>query len=72
MKQFGIRITLPEESTMAKNHLLGEDWESYRWYSTAQARDLAYQDMMSQPSNYREGDTIQQVLHKIERTGNDA
>ncbi len=69
MKQFGIRITLPEDSTMNKDHLLGKDWESYRWYSTVEERDRAYDDMMSQPSNYREGDIVQQVLHKIERTG---
>ncbi len=72
MKQFGIRITIPDDSTMAKDHLLGKDWESYRWYSSAAARDHAYEEMMSQPFNYREGDTIQQILHKIERTGNTA
>jgi uncharacterized protein YbaA (DUF1428 family) len=72
MQQYGIRITIPSSSTMTKDHLLGKDWESFRWYSSKEARDHAYEDMMSQPYNYRQGDTIQQVLEKVERSGTPA
>lgn len=66
MKKFGIRVTLPESSTLNKAHLFDEGWESYRWYDSSAERDRAYEDMMRQPSNYRKGDTIQQVLSKVE------
>ncbi len=66
-KKYGIRITLPESSTLLKNHLLGENWEYFRWYSTPEERDAAYEDMLQQPANYRQGDTIQQILNKVER-----
>ena len=39
MKRFGIRITLPEGDPMGKSHLLGEDWESFRWYETEEQRE---------------------------------
>ncbi|MGF1547947.1 MAG: hypothetical protein ACFCUG_11535 [Thiotrichales bacterium] len=65
-KRFGIRITLPPESTLLKDHLLGPDWASYRWFETRAARDHAYDEMRQQPYNYRKGDTIQQILNKVE------
>ncbi len=68
-KNFGIRVTLPETSCMNMDHLLGKDWESFRWYTTASERDLAYTDMLTPPSNYRylEDAKISQVLEKVER-----
>ncbi len=68
MKKYGIRITLPENSTLLKSHLLGENWEYFRWYNTPEERDAAFEDMQRQPGNYRKGDTIQQILNKVERT----
>lgn len=65
-KQFGIRITLPKSSAMRFDHLLGKDWESFRWYDNAEQRDHAFEDMMSQPRNYRDSDTISQRLEKVE------
>ena len=62
--KFGIRITLPKENTMAKDHLLGKNWEHFRWYSSAEKRDAAFIDMQRQPENYRIGDTIRQILEK--------
>ena len=41
MKNFGIRITLPEDDPMRAEHLLGPDWEGFRWYDTAEERDDA-------------------------------
>lgn len=68
MKQYGIRVTLPESSTLGMEHLLGENWEYFRWYPAAEERDHAFDEMSSQPSNYRKGDIIQQILHKVDRT----
>ncbi len=67
MQEYGIRITIPSNSTMTKAHLLGKDWESFRWYSSEEARDRAFEQMQEQPYNYRKGDTIQQILEKVER-----
>lgn len=67
-KRFGIRITLPSNSTLQFNHLLGKDWETFRWYSSENERDDAFLDMQSQPSNYRKGDIISQCLEKVEKT----
>lgn len=66
-RKFGIRITLPEGNTMAMEHLLGKDWESFRWFPSAEKRDSAFDDMQCQPRNYRIGDTIRQVLQKIDK-----
>ena len=65
--KFGIRVTLPEGNTMAMEHLLGEDWEYFRWFSSAEKRDTAFTDMQRQPRNYRIGDTIKQVLQKVDK-----
>lgn len=67
MKQFGIRVTLPKGDTMAAGHLLGEHWESFRWYPTAAERDLALREMQRELPNYPKGDDITQVLEKVER-----
>ncbi|HID83335.1 MAG TPA: hypothetical protein EYH06_09010 [Chromatiales bacterium] len=67
MKQYGIRITLPEDSTMAMAHLLGDNWEAFRWFDTAEERDRNFKEMQRQPYNYRIGDNIQQILNKVER-----
>ncbi|MGV6818575.1 MAG: hypothetical protein ACWA44_15075 [Thiotrichales bacterium] len=69
MKKFGIRVSLPESSTLNKSHLFDANWEAFRWYDTAEARDEAFEAMQSQPSNYRKGDIIQQVLTKVEASG---
>ena len=67
MKAYGIRITLPEDSTLRMSHLLGKGWETFRWFSTTEERDRIYQEMQRQPENYRIGDTIQHILEKVER-----
>lgn len=66
-KKYGIIISLPETSTMLSEHLLGENWHSYRWFDNVESRDNHYLKMQEQPSNYREGDTIQQQLEKVDR-----
>ena len=67
MKRFGIKMTLPEGDPMRKPHLLGEDWEGFRWYATAAERDRAYEDMSRKHPYYRIGDTASLVLSKVER-----
>ncbi len=67
MQKFGIRISLPESSTMTREHLLGKNWEAFRWFETEQEREAAFIDMSKQPGNYRKGDDIQQILERIER-----
>jgi hypothetical protein len=66
-KKYGIRITLPPDDFLNAPHLLGEGWEGYRWYDTADERDRAYADMLRQPPFYRRGETPSQVLEKVER-----
>lgn len=67
MNRFGIRVTLPPGDPMRAAHLLGEHWESFRWYETAAQRDAAFEDMRRQLPIYRKGDIVSQVLEKIDR-----
>jgi hypothetical protein len=66
MKRYGIRITLPEGDPMRAPHLLGDGWEQYRWYESAEDRDRAFEEMQNPPPYYRQGDVISQVLEKVE------
>lgn len=55
-KQYGIRITMPENDPMAMPHLLGSEWESYRWYASPEERDRALEDMVREHQFSRRGD----------------
>ena len=68
MKKFGIRIVLPEGDPMSAPHLLGLEWEAFRWFETERERDEAYQRILRQPGYYRRGDTPSQVVTKVERS----
>lgn len=48
-------------------HLLGPDWEAYRWYASEEERDQALEDMQRDLPNYRKGDHVAQVLERVER-----
>lgn len=67
MKKFGIRVTLPAGDCMQASHLLGENWEGFRWFDSERERDLAYQQMQRQPGYYRYGDVPTQQLEKVSR-----
>jgi hypothetical protein len=67
-KRYGIRITLTEDNPMRRAHLLGDDWETFHWFSSAEERDEAYADMTRHLPNYRKGDTVGQVFEKIEQS----
>ena len=66
MNKYGIRIILPPGDTMSAPHLLGPDFEAFRWYESRQMRDDAYEAMQHHPDYYRSGDTPTQVLSKID------
>lgn len=65
MKKHGIRFTIPLGDPMQK--LLGENWEAFRWYDTAQERDQAFEELRRQPPYYRQGDLPTQILSKVDR-----
>lgn len=66
-KRYGIRITLPPGDPLRAPHLLGPDWESFRWFETAEERDRALAEMQAQLEYYRAGDLPSQVLSKVQR-----
>jgi hypothetical protein len=66
-KKYGIRGCLPESDPMRSSHLVGEDWEWHRWYTTAAERDEEFQDMLRKHPYYRIGDYPSQILNKVER-----
>jgi hypothetical protein len=68
MKNYGIRITLPQDDPMRSEHLLGPDWEGFRWYASGAERDDAFEDMREQLVWYRKGDRPSQIMEKIERS----
>ncbi len=67
MKRYGIRITLPPHDPLRKSHLLGDDWESYRWYNSEAERDAAFLDMSQRHLFSRIGDLPSQILTKVEQ-----
>jgi hypothetical protein len=67
MKRFGIRITLSPENPLRLPHLLGEDWEAFRWYHSERERDRACEDLQRRLPYYRDGDTPAQTVTKVER-----
>lgn len=66
-KRYGIRITLTEDNPMRAPHLLGEDWEAYRWYDDPRTRDRALEAMRTRLPNYRLGDAPSQIVEPVER-----
>lgn len=51
---------------MAASHLLGDDWESVRWFTSEESRDEALTEMQNQPVYYRRGDTPTVTLEKVQ------
>ena len=67
MKKYGIKVCLPSGDTMSAPHLLGDSWETFRWFDSEEKRDHAYQEMERQPPYYRVGDAPTVILEKIEQ-----
>ncbi len=68
--RYGIKVTMPGGDTMSAPHLLGDDWNSTRWFDSERARDEALTDMERQPPYYRLGDSPTVKLEKIEQPVN--
>ena len=66
-KRFGIRLTLPEGDPRRGEHLLGPDWEAYRWYDTREERDRALRDMRGQHPYYQRGERPSVLCEPVER-----
>ena len=65
-KPYGIIVKMPENDPMSAPHLLGEAWAGERWYDTEGERDIAYDGMMRNPTNYRKGDRPSIQLTKVD------
>ena len=66
VSRYGIKVTLPSGDSMAASHLLGDDWESVRWFTSEESRDEALTEMQNQPVYYRRGDTPTVTLEKVQ------
>jgi len=66
-KRFGIRCTLPPDDPMSAPHLLGPNWEAYRWYDTEQERDQAIEDFGREHLYSRRGDIPSVIYAKVSR-----
>ena len=62
---YGISMSLPDHDPFRL--VLGEDWQSYRWYATEQERDAAYIDIQREHRYSRLGDTPTLRVAKVER-----
>ncbi len=65
--QYGVKVTMPGGDTMAAPHLLGDDWQTVRWFDSEEERDEAMADMERQPPYYRRGDSPTVRLEKVEQ-----
>jgi hypothetical protein len=66
-KRYGIRCSLPSDDPMVATHLLGPDWESFRWYDTEAERDAAIEEFSREHIYSRRGDKPSVIYTKIER-----
>ncbi len=63
--KFGIKISLPPGDTFTK--LVGEDWETFHWFSDPSSRNQAMTEMAKRHRYSRIGDNPRLVLEAIER-----
>ena len=62
---FGVRMTLPPDDPMRS--VLGDDWATVRWYSSAKERDAALTEMRSEHLFSRIGDRPTLIYEVVER-----
>lgn len=60
-------MTLPANDPMRAPHLLGADWEAFRWYDTPAERDAAFVMLQREGIYYRRGDLQSLSLSPIDR-----
>jgi len=66
-KHYGIRCSLAPDDPMSAPHLLGPDWEAYRWFDTEQQRDADYEEYSREHIYSRRGDKPSVIYTKISR-----
>ncbi len=66
-KRYGIRMSLPTDDPMRAPHLLGDAWQSARWYASPAERDTALEKLRREDDYYRRGDRQSLVLEPVER-----
>lgn len=66
-KHYGIHCSLPPDDPMSAPHLLGPDWEAYRWYDTEEERDRDFEDYRREHIYSRRGDKPSVIYAKIQR-----
>lgn len=66
-KRFGIRCTLPPDDPMSAAHLLGPDWEAFRWYESEHERDEAIEEFSHEHLYSRRGDKPSVIYTKVSR-----
>ena len=66
-RRYGIRCTLPPDDPMSAPHLLGPDWESFRWYDSEQERDEAIAEFSREHIYSRKGDKPSVIYTKTNR-----
>lgn len=64
-RPWGIAVHMPLGDPMSAPHLLGDGWQSHRWYASEADRDTALADMQDQPPWYRRGDAPSVRLERI-------
>jgi hypothetical protein len=67
MKKFGIRMTMPDDDPMRAPHLLGPNWESYKWFESQKQRDETFAGMRREHLYSRRGDVASVVPEKVEK-----
>lgn len=60
-------MTLPTDDPMRAAHLLGADWEAFRWYQTPAERDAAFAGLERADLFSRTGDRQSLRLEKVDR-----
>lgn len=66
-KHFGVRCTLPADDPFAAPHLVGPNWEAFRWFDTQGERDLFLADYAREHIYSRPGDKPAMVYTKVDR-----
>ena len=60
-------MTLPTADPMRAPHLLGPDWEAFRWYDTVAEREAAFESLQREGIYYRRGDLQSVELARVDR-----
>ncbi|HET7921443.1 MAG TPA: hypothetical protein VFM15_01675 [Gammaproteobacteria bacterium] len=64
---YGFRCTLRPDDPMSAPHLLGPDWEAFRWYATERERDEAMEEYRREHLYSRRGDAPSVIYTRVER-----